>query len=120
MFRLGFRDADPGDLRVRVGHGRDHPGVECAVLAGGHLRGHPALVRGLVGQHGRTGNIPDSEYAGHVGALPVVHRDEALLIDPDAGIGGADLVAVGLPAYRHQHPVEGIFRRRPGTGKPHR
>ena len=60
-FGCEFSEADPGDLRVRVGNGRDdarfHGYFVAARCFGGYLR----LMRGLVGKHGGTGYVADRE-----------------------------------------------------------
>src|SRR3546814_10328510 len=45
LLRLGFGDADPGDLRVRVRHRRDHPRHPFALLARRDFGRELALVR---------------------------------------------------------------------------
>ena len=70
-----------------------------------------------MGQHRFTGNVTHGEYVGNVGALLLVHRDKAPVIDMDTGVIGADLFTVRMSAQRHQDPVKGVFRRRPGAGK---
>mmetsp|Transcript_69592 Transcript_69592/g.163617 ORF Transcript_69592/g.163617 Transcript_69592/m.163617 type:complete len:553 (+) Transcript_69592:4046-5704(+) len=105
--------AHPGDLGVGVGHARDHAGVELALgqflvaqqLAGNDLGRHMALVHRLVGQHGLADDVTDGEHARDIGAHLHVDRDEAAVADDDAGVLGADLLAVGRAAHGLQHQV---------------
>ena len=107
---LVLGDPDPGDLGVGVGHRRDHRGVEEARHAGRDLGGDLALVHRLVRQHRLADDVADGEDVRHVGALLLVDRDEAALVDEHAGVLGADQLAVGPPPDRDQDLVEGVGR----------
>ena len=63
------------------------------------------LVHRLVRQHRLADDVADREDVRHVGAHLDVHRDEAAVADRDAGLLGADLVAVGAAAHGLQHQV---------------
>ena len=49
-----------------------------------HFGGHLRLVRGLVRQHRRSGDIADGKDMRHVGAHLLVDGDDAALVDRDA------------------------------------
>ena len=103
---LGFGQAHPGHFGVGVGDRGNGAGIEGRLVAGDHFRRHLAFVHRLVRQHGLADDVADGEDVRHVGALLLVHRDEALLVDLDAGVLGTDQLAVGATAHRHQHAVE--------------
>jgi hypothetical protein len=108
---LGLGDAGPGDLRIGVGDRGNDRGVEVAWLTGGYLGGDPALVGRLVGQHRLAGDVPDRQDVRHVGALLLVDRDVAALVDQDAGVLRADRPAVGGAADGHQDTIEDVAVR---------
>src|SRR5690606_31797331 len=102
---LGLGDPDPGDLRVGVGHRRDHPRHPLALVPGRHRGGDVALVGGLVRQHRLADQVADREDVRHVGAHLRVHRDEASLGHLHPGLAGIELAAVGRAADGDQHAV---------------
>ena len=81
---LCLRQPAPGDLRIGVCHGRNHPGVEGSLQAADHLGGNLALVGRLVGQHRARHHVANGEDVRHRGALLPVHRQEAALGHLDA------------------------------------
>ena len=104
--RFGFGQAHPGHLRIGVGHGRDDPRLEAALLPRRDLRRDLALVGRLVRQHRSGRQVADREDVRHVGPLLIVDRHEAALIDQDARGLGAEAVAVGTAADRDEHSPE--------------
>ena len=63
-------------------------------------------MRGLVGQHRLAADVADRVDVPHVGPHLQVGLDEAAVGDVHARLVGADHVAVGLAADRHEDPVE--------------
>ena len=87
-----------------------------ALLAGRRLGRDLALVHRLVGQHRLADHVADGEDVRDVGAHLLVDRDEAALVDRDAGVLRPDQLAVRPAADRDEHPVEAY--RSPGPLPP--
>ena len=103
--RVGLGQAHPCDLGIRVGHRRNHARIEESFLAMRHFGCELALVRCLVCQHRLTCDIADRENVRHVRAHLTINRNEAALVDDDAGRFGVDALAVRAATYRDQHFV---------------
>lgn len=72
-----------------------------------------AFVHGLVREHRLADDVADREDVRDVRAHLLVDFDEAAVRDGDAGLVGADLLAVRAAADRDQHEVVALrFRRR--------
>ena len=74
---LGFGESHPGDFRVRIGDRGDGQGLKSGMMPGDDFSRHLAFVGRLVRQHGIADDVADGVDVRDVGALPVVHRDEA-------------------------------------------
>ena len=109
--------------RVGINHSWDGPGFQQPVLAGGHLDDDLALVSGLVGQHRLAATSPIAKMCGRGPHLPA-DPDEAAAIDGDAGLLGADQLAVGLrptaTRIRSKVSVAGAFGPSKYTGQVRR
>ena len=90
--------AGPGHLGVGVGHRRDLARIEERRLAVRRLGRDMRLVHRLVRQHRLADDVADGEDVRHVGAHLLVDLDEAAIGDRDAGLVGADLLAVRAAA----------------------
>ena len=86
--------AGPGDFGIGVGHRRNLPRVEVRLLAVRGFGGHVRFVHRLVRQHRLADDVADGEDVRHVGAHLLVDLDEAAVGHRDAGLVGADLLAV--------------------------
>ena len=75
-------------------------------MACGVFGGDLALVDCFVGQHRLTYHVADGEDRRDVGAHLFVGRNEAPLVDDDAGVLGADQASVGLAADGDQNSIE--------------
>ena len=103
--------AGPRDFGVGVGDRRNLPRVEEGLLAMRGFRGDMRFVHRLVRQHRLADDVADREDVRHVGAHLLVDVDEAALGDRNAGLLGADLLAVRAAADRDEHQVVDL---RPG------
>ena len=107
--------ADPGDLGVGVGHAGDDLGVEEAVAPRRGFRRDLGFMHRFVGEHRLADDVADREDMRNVGALLLIHRDEAALVDPHTGVLHADQAAVRTAADRDQHAVERVRGGRPAA-----
>ena len=104
--RFGFGESDPGDFRIGVGHARDHPRDEFALVAAGILRSNFRFVRGLVREHRLADDVTDREDVRHVRAHLLVDGDEAACIDVHTRRFGVELLAIRRAPDRTQHAIE--------------
>ncbi len=90
------------------------------LCAGRDLGRHLALMAGLVGEHRLADDVADGKDVRDIGAHLPVHRDEAALIDGDAGLVGIDPAPVRRAADRDQHLAIGLLSRscRPSRSWP--
>src|SRR3989441_11760169 len=86
--------ADPGDLRGGVDHPRDGVVVHVAALPGDDLGHHHALVLALVREHRPAHHVADGVDARQAGAAVLVDLDEALGVQLEADILGAQAIGV--------------------------
>src|SRR5688572_29946976 len=108
--RLVLGQADPGDLRIRVRHRRNHARIEVRFHPGGRLRGDMTFVHRLVREHRITRDVADGEDVRHAGAHLTVDRDESLGIDRHTGIVCVYPLAVRHTSVRdHDHVVGPCF-----------
>src|ERR1700754_2534103 len=106
FLRFPLGHADPGDFRIRIGHRRNHAGVEEALLARRRFGGHLGFVRGLVRQHGLADEVADGEDVLDVGTHLAIDRDGAAVGDFHARLVGANLVAVRRAADGNEDAIE--------------
>ena len=105
--RLGFvfGHADPGDFRIGVRDRRNHARVEEGFLARGGFGGDVRFVHRFVREHRLADDVADREDVRRRWCASACRRDEAALVDRDAGLVGADLLAVRAAADGDQHQV---------------
>ncbi|MNI65557.1 hypothetical protein D3C73_1210690 [compost metagenome] len=78
--RAGFRHADAGHLRVRIGAGGNAQGVDGVYgFAGDGFHAQYAFVAGLVGKPGRAGHVADGVNAGLGGTAKTIGDDVGFL-----------------------------------------
>ena len=100
---LFFGQASPSNLWVRIGHGRNLPRDEYAVLTGCGFSCNVRLVHRFVRQHRLADDVADREDMRHVGAHLLINGDEAAVAYDNASPLGFDCPPVGGAANCHQH-----------------
>ena len=105
-FALLFGLAGPRNFGVGVSHRRNLARLEFSCDSRSYFGSHMRLMHRLVRKHGLTDDVTDGKDVSDVGPLRRVYRNEALLIDRDAGMFCADQLAVGPAAGSHQHQIK--------------
>src|SRR4051794_17005667 len=86
----------------------DYLRIEEAVVTGSVLGGDLTFVHSFVREHRLPDEITDGEYMRHVCAHLLVYGDETSFVDLNAGVLGADGLAVRPAAHSYKNLVEGI------------
>ena len=102
-FLLGHPDR--GHFGKRVDRRRNRRVKRLRVTQRVFRRGH-ALGRRRVGQHAAAVGVADRVMTGDVRFQPIVHFDEAAMIDANSRAIEAELARVRPPTSGHQHAIE--------------
>ena len=105
LFGLILRQSYPRDLRIGIGHRRNHTCIKITLLTRCSLSGDMALVHSFVRKHRLANNIANRENVGHVGPHLSINLDETAVGDHDTRTVGRNLFTIGCPTNGLQHQV---------------